>query len=101
MHRTDFVRAVARETGMSQAEVARVLETSFDLIARALARGEAVVLTGFGTFEMRTRAARRGVSPRTGAPITIDATTNAGFTASHRLKALIDSHRQAAPAGDG
>lgn len=89
MHRTDFVKTLARETGASQTEVARILAAAGDLIARRLAAGDTVVLTGFGAFELRDRAARRGVDPRTGAPITIAATRTPGFTASARLKAAV------------
>jgi DNA-binding protein HU-beta len=87
MHKNDFIKAVARDTGVSQSEVARILNGSLDLITRTLAKNEKVVLTGFGTFEIRRRSERRGVNPQTGKPIVINATSTPGFTASHSLKA--------------
>jgi DNA-binding protein HU-beta len=87
MHRNAFIRAVAREAGATQAEVGRILDAALRVIARSLARGERVVLTGFGALEMRQRAARRGVDPRTGQAISLGVTRSPGFTASARLKA--------------
>jgi DNA-binding protein HU-beta len=99
MHRNEFIRAVARETGATQGEVGRILRASFDLIARTLASGDTVVLTGFGTFAMRQRAARRGVDPRTGAPIALGVTRSPGFTPSQRLKAAVAGQGRAGQAG--
>lgn len=104
MHRNDFIRAVARETGYTQVEVGRILGASLDVIAATLARGESVVLTGFGTFQMRQRAARRGVDPRTGAAFQLGVTRTPGFTASYRLKAATTGptpDRSGTPAPDG
>jgi DNA-binding protein HU-beta len=97
MHRTAFIRAVARETGATQAEVSQICNTALDVIARSLAQGERVVLTGFGAFEMRQRAARRGVNPRTGRSIALGVTRTPGFTASERLKAATTGQASHAP----
>lgn len=89
MHRTEFVREVARKTGLPMREVSKVINTSLDVIAEALRGGEKVVLTGFGTFEMRSRQERQGVNPKTRERITIGATRTPGFTASTTLKNAI------------
>jgi DNA-binding protein HU-beta len=101
MHKNDFIKAVSRETGVSQGEVARILNSSLDLITRTLANNEKVVLTGFGTFEIRHRSERRGVNPQTGKSIVINATSTPGFTASHSLKAAATGNASKARAMRG
>lgn len=86
MHRTEFIREVARRTGLPLSEVTKVINASLDTITSALTEGDKVVLTGFGTFEMRQRQQRQGVNPKTRERITISATQTPGFTASTTLK---------------
>lgn len=86
MQKTDFIRAVAGESGVSNKETAAVVNAMLDVITAALARGEKVTLTGFGTFEVRERQAREGVNPQTRAKIQIAATKTPGFAASSTLK---------------
>jgi len=59
------------------------------VIAGSLAQDEKVVLSGFGTFEMRQRRARRGVNPQTRQTMTIPASTSPGFSASNNLKETV------------
>ena len=86
MQKTDFIKAVAEKTGATQKTSAEVINAALDVIAAALARGEKVTLTGFGTFEVRERQAREGVNPQTRAKISIPATKTPGFSASSTLK---------------
>ena len=86
MQKTDFIARVAEQTGVSKKIARQVIETALDLISDRLADGEKVVLTGFGTFEMRTRRERRGVNPQTRKPMTIAASRTPGFSASNNLK---------------
>jgi DNA-binding protein HU-beta len=86
MQKTDFIKAVAEKTGMSQKECKMVIDASLDVIAETLAKGEKVTLTGFGTFEVRSRQAREGVNPQTREKINIPATKTPGFSASSTLK---------------
>lgn len=86
MQKTDFIARVAEQTGVSKKITRQVIETALDLISNRLAEGEKVVLTGFGTFEMRTRRERRGVNPQTRQPMTIAASKTPGFSASNNLK---------------
>ena len=86
MQKTDFVRAVAEQTGVSQKDTATTVNAMFEVIADALKRGEKVTLTGFGTIEVRERQAREGVNPQTRAKIQIPATKTPGFSASSTLK---------------
>lgn len=86
MQKTDFIRAVAEKSGVSQKEAALVVNAMFDVVTETLKRGEKVTLTGFGTFEVRERQAREGVNPQTRQKIQIAATKTPGFSASSTLK---------------
>ena len=86
MQKTDFIARVAEQTGVSKKTTRQVIEAAIDVITRSLANGEKVVLTGFGTFEMRDRRERRGVNPQTRQPMTIAASKTPGFSASNNLK---------------
>lgn len=86
MQKTDFIKAVAERAGISQKETKQVIDSALDVITDALAKGEKVTLTGFGTFEVRDRQEREGVNPQTREKITIPATKTPGFSASSTLK---------------
>ena len=86
MQKTDFIKAVAEKTGSTQKTTSEVVNAALDVISEALARGEKVTLTGFGTFEVRNRQAREGVNPQTRAKISIAASKTPGFSASSTLK---------------
>lgn len=91
MQKTDFVRAVAEKAGVGQQEARQIVDSMLEVIIEALVRSEKVTLTGFGTFEVRDRAAREGVNPQTREKITIAATRTPGFTASSTLKETVKS----------
>jgi DNA-binding protein HU-beta len=86
MQKTDFVKKVAEKAQVSQKVAKEVVDASLDVITEALAAGEKVTLTGFGTFEVRSRQAREGVNPQTRAKIQIPETKTPGFSASSTLK---------------
>lgn len=77
MNKTELLKEIADETGLAQRVVAEVLEALFDertgAIAKALGRGEAVAIRGFGTFEARVHGPRLARNPGTGAPIQLPA----------------------------
>jgi DNA-binding protein HU-beta len=89
MQKTDFIARVAEQTGTTKKVTRQVIEAALDTIAQCLANDEKVVLTGFGTFELRTRQARRGVNPQTRQTMTIAASRSPGFSASNSLKDLV------------
>lgn len=89
MHKNEFIRQVARESGQPQTVVGQVLGAAVRVVARSLVAGGKVVWTGFGTFEMRRRSPRRGINPQTGEGITIAATLTPGFTASSTFKGRV------------
>ena len=66
MKKTELIDAIKETTGLSKKDSEKALTAALDAIVNAVAAGEKVQLTGFGTFEQRTRNARTGVDPRTG-----------------------------------
>ncbi|HHV93028.1 MAG TPA: HU family DNA-binding protein [Firmicutes bacterium] len=89
MNKSELISAVAEKSGLSKKAAGEAVEAVLNTIAEALAAGEKVTLVGFGTFEVRERAARRGVNPATGAPIDIPATVVPAFKAGKNLKEVV------------
>ena len=58
MNKSDLVSAIADNSGLSKADAARALEATTSAISGALAKGDSVAITGFGSFLVRARAAR-------------------------------------------
>lgn len=86
MNKSDLVSAIADNSGLSKADAARALEATTSAITGALANGDSVAITGFGSFLVRARAARSGRNPQTGATIQIKASNVAAFKAGKALK---------------
>ena len=86
MNKMEVVDAVASRAGLSKTDADRAVNALIDSVADALARGEKVTVTGFGTFEVRNRAARMGRNPQTGAPLHIPATKSPAFKSGKGLK---------------
>lgn len=86
MTKTELVVAVAEKAGITKKDADIAVATVFDCITDSLAKGEKIQLVGFGTFEVRERAAREGVNPRTGDKIQINATKVPAFKAGKALK---------------
>ncbi len=86
MTKSDVIDRFAAEADVSKNASKEYLDTFLDVITDALTRGEKVTLTGFGTFEVRQRAARMGRNPQTGEPIHIPATRTPAFRAGKTLK---------------
>ena len=98
MKKSDFVTEVAKKIGMSQAKTGELVNAVLDVITDTLKAGDKVTLTGFGTFEARKRAERKGRDIRTKATITIPASTRPVFTAGAVLKDAVHP-KAAAPKG--
>lgn len=82
----DLVNMLADRAGLTKVDAQKAVDAVADLITDALARGEKVTWTGFGTFEVRMRAARMGRNPQTGAPLHIPAGKTPAFRAGKSLK---------------
>jgi len=89
MQKTQLIAEVAARAGVPKKEAKQVLDAALTIIAEQLQQGERVVLTGFGTFEVRDRRERQGVNPQTKEPMTIGATRTPGFSASNSFKGVI------------
>lgn len=89
MKKSDFVVAVAEKTGMSRAKADEAVNTILNLITETLKKGEKLTLTGFGSFEVRHRAARPGRDIRTKQKITIPASKRPVFSAGAVLKEAV------------
>lgn len=85
-NKQDLIAKVAETAELSKKQAALVVGTVFDTIAESLANGEKVQLIGFGSFEVRERAERKGRNPQTGAEIVIPASKVPAFKAGKALK---------------
>jgi DNA-binding protein HU-beta len=86
MNKTELTNQVAESTGLSKKDSSKAVESVFDTITSALAKGEKIQLIGFGNFEVRERAARKGRNPQTGAEIDIAASKVPAFKPGKALK---------------
>lgn len=74
MIKSELIQRIAQENPhLYQRDVERIINTIFNEIGSALARGDRVELRGFGAFSVKERPARTGRNPRTGAPVSVDA----------------------------
>lgn len=86
MTKQDLIAMVADKAGLTKADAGRALDALVEGISKSLSKGEKVTWTGFGTFEVRARAARMGRNPQTGAPLRISASKTPAFKAGKGLK---------------
>lgn len=90
MNKSDFVNAVADKAELSKADAGRAIDAMIEVVKKALKKGDTVTLVGFGTFQVRKRAARTGRNPRTGENIKIKASKIPGFKAGKALKDAVN-----------
>ena len=90
MNKAELIDAVADSTDLSKADATRAVDAVLDSVTDALKKGEQVSLVGFGTFEVRERAARQGRNPQTGATIQIAASRAPAFKAGKALKDAVN-----------
>lgn len=96
MTKQELIGDVARRLAVTRARAAQITELFFaadGVIAAELRRGGKVAISGFGNFELRTRAGREGRNPRTGKTINIKASTVPAFRAARALKELVNRKR--------
>ncbi|REJ36063.1 MAG: hypothetical protein DIU82_05880 [Bacillota bacterium] len=84
--KTELIDRVAAKSGLTKKDAGKAVDALFEAVTEALAGGERVQIVGFGTFEVRERAARRGRNPQTGADIQIAARKIPAFKAGKALK---------------
>ena len=86
MNKAQLIDSVAAATDMSKADAGRAVDATLSAVAGSLASEDSVALVGFGTFNVRHRAARMGRNPQTGESIQIQASKSVGFKAGKALK---------------
>lgn len=89
MTKSNLVDLVAKKVSLTNKAAREAVQAVLDAVRDALKKGDKVVLTGFGTFSVRSRAARKGRNPQTGAEINIPARKTPGFTAGKALKKAV------------
>ena len=89
MNKAELVSVVAERLNITKIDTERTLDGFLDAIYESLANGEKVVISGFGTFEVRNRVERTGRNPRTGEDIVIPGQKSPAFKAGKAMKAAV------------
>ena len=89
MNKTELVDTVATQAELSKQDAKKAVEALFETISNTLAKEEKIQLIGFGTFEVRERAARKGRNPQTGEEIDIAASKVPAFKPGKELKEAV------------
>ena len=90
MNKGELIAGMAEESGVSKADTEKVLNAFLSQVEKALCAGDKVQLTGFGSFEVRERAARTGRNPHSGEEMKIEAAKVPAFKAGRSLKDLVN-----------
>lgn len=90
MNKADLIAAIAAKTGETKKSAEASVNALVDVITEALVKGDKVQLVGFGSFEVRKRAARKGRNPQTKEEIKIPASKAPVFKAGKALKDLVN-----------
>ena len=89
MNKTELVAAIAEKAGIKKVDADKALAALIETVGAELKAGKKVQLVGFGTFEVRERAARTGINPQTKAQIKIAASKVPVFKAGRALKDVV------------
>lgn len=90
MNKSELIEAMADAADISKAAAGRALEGMIDAITATMKKGDTVSVVGFGTFQVRERAARTGRNPKTGETIEIKASKSPAFKAGKALKDAVN-----------
>ena len=90
MTKAELIATVASNSGLDRKHADKAVAATFEAIKKALIEGDKVQIIGFGTFENRTRSARKGRNPRTGEEIEIKASKLPSFKAGKGLKEAVN-----------
>jgi len=96
MTKVDIVEAIYEKVGFSKKEVAKIVETIFDLLKENLEKEDKIKISGFGNFVVRKKRARRGRNPQTGDDIEISSRRILTFKPSQVLRAALN-RQEASP----
>ena len=89
MNKSELIELVSDKVGYTKKATEEVVNALFDTISDTLETGEKVVISGFGTFEIRSRVARTGRDPRTGEDIDIPQQKTPAFKSGKVLKNMV------------
>ena len=89
MTKAELISAVAEKSNLTKKDSDKAVSAVIDAITEALVAGDKVSLVGFGTFEVKNRAARKGINPRTKEPMPIPASKLPAFKAGKALKEAV------------
>ena len=90
MNKTELINAISEKSGLTKKDSEAALNATLKSIEEALVKGDKISLIGFGTFDVRKRAAREGKNPQTGAKIKIAASKAPAFKAGSSLKNAVN-----------
>jgi len=90
MNRKELIDALATKTGSTKIAAEHNIAALIEIIGETLGNGDSIALVGFGTFEVRERAARVGRNPKTGAELKIAASKAPAFKPGATLKAIVN-----------
>ena len=90
MNKSELIAAIATKTGETKKDAEATLNAFVNVVSETLAKGDKVQLAGFGSFEVRKRAARKGRNPQTKEEIKIPASKAPVFKAGKALKDLVN-----------
>ena len=89
MNKAELIDAVAKDAKLSKKDAGAAVDSLIKVVTNALKKGDKVALVGFGTWEVRKRAARKGVNPKTGEAIKIKATKAVAFKPGAAIKQAV------------
>ena len=89
MNKSELINSVSEETAFSKKDVARVLDSFIRIVERTLKRGDKIAITGFGTYSVSRRPARKGINPSTKQAIDLPAVKVPRFKAGKQLRELV------------
>ena len=90
MNKTELIEDVASKAGLTKAQTQDVLKALVSTITETVARGDKVILVGFGSFEPKVRSAREGRNPKTGKTIQIPAARVPAFSAGKTFREAVN-----------
>jgi DNA-binding protein HU-beta len=90
MNKSELIGAIAEASGLTKGESSRALDGFISSVTHVLSQGEPVILTGFGTWDIRERAARVGRNPKSGEPVEIKAAKIPVFKVGKSLKVAVN-----------
>ena len=94
MNRKELIEALSKKTDSTKADADRSIAAIIEIVTATLKKGDNVSLVGFGSFEVRKRAARVGRNPKTGAELKIKASKVPAFKAGATLKAAVNGAKK-------